>query len=140
LIRDELERHDTLADFKKCFDSERVLGLQLIKEQGIVMAFRIEEYLRFIHECQENSNKTIAEQAELLDGATSEGSTAAMIYPAIQLSRGAALRKLSQVRCLRLLIELNQQTNDQPSLDDIKLPVSAATDPISGNPLIFWKT
>ncbi len=140
LIRDELERHDTLDDFQTCFDSERVLGVQLLRDQGLVSAIRIEEYLKIVRLCQERSNKSLAEQARLLDVSDGVDMTMlGMIYPTIQMSRGVANKKLTLVRCLRLLIELNLQMNEQPALEDIHLPKSAVTDPISGNPLVFRK-
>ena len=139
-VKNELKRLDTLDDFQECFDSERVLGIQIMKDQGVTFAaFRIEGYLKTMRLVQEHADQTMAERPALWDSSEKFGFTGAQLFPAINQVRHAAHRNLTKVRCLRLLMELNTQMQDQPDLNDIDLPKSAMTDPVSGDPLIVRK-
>lgn len=140
LIREELEKHDTLQAFQKCFESERVIGIQMLKDQGVATAaLRMEGYLKAIRAFEENANQTIAEREVLVDAPKDLGIYGGMISPSIQSCRGTAHRTLALVRCLRILIELQNSMHNEPTLDQLDLPAATKTDPVSGKPVVILK-
>lgn len=135
-IQNELANHDSLDDLVATIDSERVMGIRLMRDQGMVI--RIESYLRTMRLVQERLAETIAERPALFaddDDARPQGVTAAQLMPGIQQIRSVAHRQLDQIRRLRIQVAFLQNP-DARSIDDLDLPATSKTDPRTGEPLV----
>ncbi|MGI9517933.1 MAG: hypothetical protein ACR2NP_12850 [Pirellulaceae bacterium] len=140
-IEQELARHDSLALYRQSLISERVLGLQMIRDQGAGgFALRVEPYLQTMRVAIDNAEKTSAELEDIFDGAERRSTVAAMIAPAIQHGRGSAHRILAQARCLRVINALHANMAAEPWLEGLELPESTKLDPMTGQPLKVERT
>jgi hypothetical protein len=138
-LQAELTRLDTLDEFQACFDSERVIGLQLMRDQGVVFAAtQVESYLKFMRLIQQHANQTIATRPQLLEEDIPLSFSGASLMPAVQQVRKAAHRHLTHVRRLRIEVAFLQSpmATDMAQLD---LPESVMTDPVSGERLVVTR-
>ena len=90
-IETELALHDSLDKFTEALITERVIGMQMLRDQGVVGLVRVEPYLKAMRLAIDESNKTMAEQQALLDP-QEHGVTGAMIDPAVNMLRGSSHR------------------------------------------------
>ncbi len=138
-IEAELAQHDSLDGFTESLIAERVIGLQMIRDQGVVGLTRIEPYLKAMRMAIGESGKTIGQQPALLDP-QEHGSTGGMLDPGLQMVRGSANRGLAMVRCLRIVNCLQGKMIDNPDLEKIDLPGDTKTDPFIDMPLVLRAT
>jgi hypothetical protein len=133
-IDDELAQHDSLEPFTQCLIGERVVGLQILRDQGVVGIFGIESYLKTLRMAIDESGKTIGQQPELIDP-DEHGIHGALFEPAAQMARHSAHRSLALVRCLRIANQFRSSMVDGADLDKIDLPETTKTDPYDNQPL-----
>ncbi len=135
----ELARHDSLTALTNCLIYERVIGLQLLRDQGAVGILRVEPYLKAMRIAIAESGKTIGEQAELLDPKT-HGVTGAMLDSGAKRVRGTAHRGLANVRVLRVINRLRSSMLDSMELASVDLPEASRMDPFTDRPLVMRRT
>jgi hypothetical protein len=152
-LEKELAQHDLVAAFRQAMRSERVLGLQLIREMNMSLAPwpfgpKLDQclYIEAMEAAIRGADRPYADssaRAEATRLFERGGAVIALIAPAVEAAANAGARVQSRLRCLRVLnaVQRYEQAGrtPEPKLSDLGLPADAIMDPYDGEPLHLKK-
>ena len=139
MIDNELKLHDSLESLRDCLISERAIGLQMLRDQGVVGLARAESYLRAMRSAIELADQTIGQQRRLLDPGE-HGLTGGMIDPALNMTRDSSNRVLALTRCLRIANQIRSTMVNSLDVEEVDLPEESKQDPFTDELLIVRET
>ena len=164
-LDDELVRDEHLDGFVSALKGDQAFELSAgeltlikTKDSGLHLApgawligrdlvnHRKSEYLDLVHFFYINAGKgaPFCQFYQAIKSKQEQSWASAMIFPGIAMCYQGGVRLNAELRCLRVLIALQNHvpagTSDVPRLADLGLPAERTTDPYNGEPLHVKKT